>query len=620
MFDEGSGEWVDGPDPLPEPWNRPTSAVRPDGYAALELQSATLNPVGLSDAEVVEAVRAFERVVAWASARQARMLAEFARRRPPDRADAVDRATAGAVSVWAPDEIGLALTLSRGTAAARIDRSVRLAAVLPATLAAWDAGVLDAAKVNAIHDATLCLSDTAAQVVQERVLPAAARQTVAQLRAALERAVIAVDPEGSNTRHRKAFRARRVAVNAERAGMASLWALLSAPDALTCYGWLTALARGLPREDLRSMDARRADLLVALLTGSLRLRPDDEQTAAAADDRPAAAAADAEEPAAAAAADDPAAAAAADKPAAAADDEPADAAAADDPAAAPADEPAAGADEEPAAAAADGKAAAAAAAADTEPVVAADEEPAAAAAESGGAGIDELPVPEPGAVGAKGWGLPVPVAAAKPLVQLVMPLSTLTGADDSPVELSGYGPIPPVLAREIAADAVWKRLVTDPLSGALLDYGRTTYRPPAALADFLRARDQYCRVPICRRRALDAQMDHTVAYHAAGGATEERNLYHACLCHHRMKDAPGWSVTQHRDGRLTWVTPTGHRYCSTPFDYRPEPDLAAVVAALDRANTARRASEAAAGDEAGSGRSPFDRAALAEDPTDPPPF
>jgi hypothetical protein len=58
-----------------------------------------------------------------------------------------------------------------------------------------------------------------------------------------------------------------------------------------------------------------------------------------------------------------------------------------------------------------------------------------------------------------------------------MPFSTLIGADDQPCELVGHGPIPADLAREIAADAVLKRLVYNPLSGTVLDYGRTTYRP-----------------------------------------------------------------------------------------------------------------------------------------------
>ena len=73
-----------------------------------------------------------------------------------------------------------------------------------------------------------------------------------------------------------------------------------------------------------------------------------------------------------------------------------------------------------------------------------------------------------------------------------------------------------------------------------------------------------------------------------------------------MKDAPGWAVNQEPDGLITWTTPTGHRYSSRPHDYRPEPDLAAVVAALDRATATK-------GD-------PFDRPIPPEEADDPPPF
>jgi hypothetical protein len=33
-------------------------------------------------------------------------------------------------------------------------------------------------------------------------------------------------------------------------------------------------------------------------------------------------------------------------------------------------------------------------------------------------------------------------------------------------------------------------------------------------------------------------------------------------------DAPGWSVVQRADGRITWTTPTGHCCTSSPYDYR----------------------------------------------------
>jgi hypothetical protein len=53
--------------------------------------------------------------------------------------------------------------------------------------------------------------------------------------------------------------------------MGSLWALLTASDAAGAYAWLSRLARGLGKDDPRNMDARRADLLAALLNGRLTL-------------------------------------------------------------------------------------------------------------------------------------------------------------------------------------------------------------------------------------------------------------------------------------------------------------------------------------------------------------
>ena len=158
----------------------------------------------------------------------------------------------------------------------------------------------------------------------------------------------------------------------------------------------------------------------------------------------------------------------------------------------------------------------------------------------------------------------------KPLIQVVVPYSTLIGADDQPAELVGVGPIPASLARETAADGIWRRLITDPLSGTLLDHGRTTYHPPAALADHVKARDVHCRFVGCRRRAADAELDHVTAW-SDGGTTSEPNLAAYCTHHHRLKHHAGWRVDAHPDGRLTWTTPTGHRHTTAPHDYRPDP-------------------------------------------------
>src|SRR3712207_6150473 len=56
----------------------------PSGLFALEIDSDTRVVAGLSDAQLINAMVGFERLAAWALARQAGVLAEFARRRPGD--------------------------------------------------------------------------------------------------------------------------------------------------------------------------------------------------------------------------------------------------------------------------------------------------------------------------------------------------------------------------------------------------------------------------------------------------------------------------------------------------------------------------------------------------------
>jgi hypothetical protein len=113
----------------------------------------------------------------------------------------------------------------------------------------------------------------------------------------------------------------------------------------------------------------------------------------------------------------------------------------------------------------------------------------------------------------------------RPAIQVTVALSTLLGVDEQPGELAGHGPIPASVARRLAADesGTWRRLVTDPLTGALLDYGRSTYRPPKDLAEFVIARDQTCTFPTCNRRAHRCELDHRIPYDS-GGSTNPENL------------------------------------------------------------------------------------------------
>ena len=266
---------ADAPFEVPPDPGRGFADCVPSGWAAVDLDAGTADEAALSDATLLDAIVGFDRVASWAAARQARLLAELARRRPVDPVPNADRASVG--SRFVPDEVGVALKLARGTAAGRVGTACRLLAVLPATHALWEAGLIDTAKARAVDEATTVLPDDLAAAVEARVLPRAPEQSLAQLRAALARAILAVDPDGAAQRHREARKDRRVSVQPEPDGMGSLWALLTASDAAGAYQWLTRLARGLGKDDPRTMDARRADLLAELLNG--RLVPDVESVA-----------------------------------------------------------------------------------------------------------------------------------------------------------------------------------------------------------------------------------------------------------------------------------------------------------------------------------------------------
>src|SRR5690625_1933346 len=90
-----------------------------------------------------------------------------------------------------------------------------------------------------------------------------------------------------------------------------------------------------------------------------------------------------------------------------------------------------------------------------------------------------------------GGGLRLQNTRGKPVtVNVTVPYSTLIGIDDHPGQLAGYGTITADVARRIAAAGTWRRILTDPVNGAPLDYGRTRYEPPPALAAFIALRSE----------------------------------------------------------------------------------------------------------------------------------
>ena len=144
-------------------------------------------------------------------------------------------------------------------------------------------------------------------------------------------------------------------------------------------------------------------------------------------------------------------------------------------------------------------------------------------------------------------------------VNVTIDLPTLLGLAENPGQLSGYGAIPASVARELASDATWKRFITDPQTGNLLDYGREKYEPPQALVDFLLARDRTCRFPGCRQPASRSDIDHALSWES-GGVTSAENLGLLCRRHHRLKTHGHWALISNADGSCEWTSPVGKKY------------------------------------------------------------
>jgi hypothetical protein len=154
-------------------------------------------------------------------------------------------------------------------------------------------------------------------------------------------------------------------------------------------------------------------------------------------------------------------------------------------------------------------------------------------------------------------------------INVTVDLPTLLGLAENPGQLAGYGPIPAAVARELASDGRWKRFITEPQTGNLLDFGRESYEPPQQLKDFLIARDRTCRFPGCRRSALLSDLDHAESWES-GGRTSAENIGALCRRHHRLKTHDGWTIESFADGSCIWRSPLGKEFF-TPARSANEP-------------------------------------------------
>jgi hypothetical protein len=167
---------------------------------------------------------------------------------------------------------------------------------------------------------------------------------------------------------------------------------------------------------------------------------------------------------------------------------------------------------------------------------------------------------------------PAPTAHGSPVViNVVYPLTTVLGLTDLPGEILGTGVLIPADAlADLIPDAGFRRLLTDPLTGHLLDASPDVYRPKVPLARFVDLRDVTSTAPNSSVPATHTDKDHTKDFDS-GGKTIRNNLGSPNRRWHRAKTLGGWTVTQNPDRTWTWTSPHGLTHTTEPHDYRLGP-------------------------------------------------
>jgi len=162
-------------------------------------------------------------------------------------------------------------------------------------------------------------------------------------------------------------------------------------------------------------------------------------------------------------------------------------------------------------------------------------------------------------------GDPVP-HGIRPKVLVTVPVLTLLGQAETPAHLDGYGPISPDTARDLAVKAPsFARILTDPITSAILDFDRSKYAVPADLTQIVRLQHETCTAPGCNKRAVHCQLDHTQPFNDTGsdgdgdgkGTTCLANLSPLCTEHHNLKHHTKIALTKLPDGTMHWTTATG---------------------------------------------------------------
>jgi hypothetical protein len=508
----------------------PDSALAPlldtaQGLVGAQLIAALdpVDPFGQDVTDLVELAAQWSRAISFAYARRAEAIAALVTRYTDDLGT-------GTATLAATTELAMRLGVTRQAMKKLVDTGLALTGPLMSTGEALEHGVLDPRKAEMVAAALEHLPYPVCEAVQDAVLPTAPNRTHPQFAQDLSRALIEADHHDVDARH-KAARSRRRVCHPRHLpdGMASMYAVFTAPDALALDLALDGAARSAKATgDSRTVEQLRADILAAVGAGALAQggfgTPSGEPTPVP---RPAPPPVDPRQPPVPRERrelmfldpePDPFGGGPADPTDKCPNDhgtvEP------DPPPAPPAPPPAPPAPPPPTA--------------------------------------PDRPPPPP-EIEARRW-FPVGEVGGVPVrINVTVPMTTLLGCDE-PGTMHGYGPIDPATARALALGGTWRRLVTDPLSGTVLDIGRARYRPPADLAALVRARDRTCFRPGCGADADGCELDHSEAF-ARGGSTAYANLGPGCTIDHRLKTVGDFQVRQVTPGVFDWTSRrTGRTY------------------------------------------------------------
>ena len=178
--------------------------------------------------------------------------------------------TADSDGGFAHHEVATLLHITDYAADRRLRFALTLTSRLPNTLALLKEGGLEEYKAQLIAKAVEPLSDEHAAAVERRVLGKAPSQTPTQLRNALAKAVLAVDPEGAEERRREKRRDRRVSSQPTEDGMAMLILHHTAAQIAACHAHITGRARQLKAAggEVRTLSEIEADVAADLLCGA----------------------------------------------------------------------------------------------------------------------------------------------------------------------------------------------------------------------------------------------------------------------------------------------------------------------------------------------------------------